>query len=132
MLGIATIYQQNDQLGQAAGYLEKALEVINFGAPEPGVCPAELISEEAGCRRTLLCRNRYFTTERVELAPGAKFDGHCDGTSLEIWGVVDGSATAAGLQLHAVQFTLLPAVLGGFAVIAAGRATLLRSYVERD
>ncbi len=27
LLGIATIYQQNDQLGQAAGYLEKALEV---------------------------------------------------------------------------------------------------------
>jgi len=113
-------------------HLDKALDVINFGAPEPGVCPTELISEEAGCRRTLLCRNRYFTTERVDLAPGARFDGHCDGFSLEIWGVLDGRATVAGVRLQAVRFTLLPAVLGGFAVTAAGGATLLRSYVERD
>ncbi len=96
----------------------RRLEVINFGAPEPGVCPAELISEEAGCRRTLLCRNRYFTTgaSSWRLARNSTATATA---SLEIWGVVDGSATAAGLQLHAVQFTLLPAVLGGFAVIAA-------------
>lgn len=113
-------------------HLEKALDVIGFGAAEPGVCPAQPISDEDGCRRLLLCRNRYFTTERVELAWGARFEGCCDGTTMEIWGVLDGRAEVAGLRLPAVRFTLLPAALGGFSVTAAGGATLLRSYVECD
>ncbi|MFZ1404074.1 MAG: hypothetical protein WAW03_13360, partial [Anaerolineae bacterium] len=65
----------------------------------------------------------------VIMAPGASFDGVCDGESLEIWGVLAGQAIIAGLPLAAVRFTLLPAALGAFTVRASTPATLLRTYV---
>ena len=111
-------------------HVEKALDVIDFDNVEPGVCPPEPITSEGGCRRELLCRNRYFTAERVELDPGARYLGNCDGSTMEIWGVLSGRADVAGVQLEAVRFVLLPAILGEFAVTSAAGATLLRSFTE--
>lgn len=111
-------------------HVDKALDVIDFAAVEIDVCPPLPLSDADGCRRGLLCRNRYFTTERVELAPGASFSGRCDGSTLEIWGVVSGAAIVAGEDLAAVRFVLLPAALGPFTVSAPAGATLLRTYVE--
>ena len=110
-------------------HVEKALEVIDFGRVEPAVGQPQLLAEAQGVQRWELCRNRYFVTERVVMAPGASFDGVCDGESLEIWGVLAGQATVAGLALAAVRFTLLPAALGAFEVRAITPATLLRTYV---
>ena len=115
-------------------HIDKALDVIDFGAVEPEVCPPEVLSSGDGCTRSLLCRNRYFVTERVDLAPGAGFRGECNGGTLEMWGVIDGEATVAGeglepVRLAAVRFALLPAAMGRFSVETRRGATLLRSYV---
>ena len=111
-------------------HVDKALDVINFAQVEPAIGPPRPMDERDGVRRLLLCRNRYFTTERVELEPGAAYTGACDGRTLEIWGVIAGQAEVAGLPLSAVQFTLLPAALGPFRVASAGGAVCLRCYVE--
>ncbi len=115
-------------------HVDKALDVIDFDQVEPTLCPAELVADTGAVRRWRLCRNRYFTTERVELAPGASLDGRCNGESLEIWGVISGAAEvsggAASVDLAAVQFALLPAALGAFTVAAPAGAVCLRTYVE--
>lgn len=111
-------------------HVDQGLDVINFAQVEPTLSAPQLVDEHAGVRRLLLCRNRYFTTERVELAPGAAYDGACDGRTLEIWGVIDGQVALAGLPLAAVQFALLPAALGPFRVVANQGAVCLRCYVE--
>ncbi len=110
-------------------HIDKALDVIDFGAVEPVVCPAEPVAEADGCRRTRLCHNRYFATERVEMDAGGVYRGACDGSTLEIWGLIDGSASVAGEPLETVRFVLLPAALGPFKVSSPGGATLLRTYV---
>ncbi|UCG26043.1 MAG: class I mannose-6-phosphate isomerase [Chloroflexota bacterium] len=111
-------------------HVEKALDVINFQQVEPGVSPAALVAEEGGISRYLLCKNRYFVTERVELAKGSTFQGNCNGDSLEIWGVLEGNVQIGDLSLDAIRFTLLPAALGEFEVTASLDSVLLRTYVE--
>ncbi len=110
-------------------HIDKALDVINFDQVEPTICPPTTISNENGIQRALLCQNEYFVTERVIMQAGATFNGNCNGDTFEIWGVLSGDVTVNELQLSAVQFTLLPAVLGDFAVTAVANSTLLRTYV---
>ncbi|MBN1122292.1 MAG: class I mannose-6-phosphate isomerase [Anaerolineae bacterium] len=109
-------------------HVDQALDVINFAQVEPELCPPELLSEAGGISRWLLCQNEYFTVERITLKPGAVFVGNCAGDSLEIWGVIDGSAAVNDLSINAVQFTLLPATLGVFTVRSEEGATLLRTH----
>jgi len=113
-------------------HIDKALDVINFEQVEPEVAAPKLIEDCSGIRRSLLCRNQYFVTERVEMAVGSVFEGHCNGDSLEIWGVLQGAVQLNDLSLDAVQFALLPAAMGEFKVIADDTAMLLRTYVETD
>lgn len=110
-------------------HVDKALAVIDFERVEPTVGQARLLDTANGVQRWELCRNRYFVTERVLMAPGAVFNGLCNGDSLEIWGALAGQVSLNELQLPAVRFCLLPAALGPFRVRAAGPATLLRTYV---
>jgi len=110
-------------------HVDKALDVINFAQVEPSLCPPTPISHEGNVRRSLLCKNEYFVTERVEIAAGADFTSECTGDSLEIWGLLKGQVTINEIDLKPVQFTLLPAALGEFAVTAVTPATLLRTYV---
>lgn len=110
-------------------HVDRALDVINYeqvglSLPEAQVCDA---GEGWSCE--LLCRNRYFTTERVRMDAGARYEGECDGSTLEIWGVIEGAAEVAGEGLAAVQFVLLPAGMGAFSVRSRGACTLLRTYV---
>jgi mannose-6-phosphate isomerase len=111
-------------------HVDKALHVIDFQRVEPQIVPPALLAEEPGLRRELLCRNRYFTTERVTLAAGAQFRGACTGATLEIWGVLEGQAMVNELTLDAVRFCLLPAALGEYVVTARTAATLLRTYAD--
>lgn len=111
-------------------HIDKALDVVDFNRVEPVLQPAHLIEERRGVRRFLLCRNRYFTTERVEFAAASAFEGACDGRSLEIWGAIDGAVSLGEVALSAVQFTLLPAAMGPFRVDAGKAAVCLRTYVE--
>jgi len=111
-------------------HADKALEVINFDQVEPGLTPPLPLVTSGPVRRWMLCRNKYFSTERIDMDPGAEFSGRCNGDSLEIWGAIEGEAEVGSLPLKAVRFVLLPAALGAFTIRANTRATLLRTYVE--
>ncbi len=115
-------------------HIEKAMQTTNFAQVAPTLCPAELIANEAGVSRFELCRNNYFVTERVEMTAGSSFESECDGSSLEVWGLLEGSVSietvaGEGVQLEPVQFTLLPAALGTYKVKTTEASVLLRSYV---
>lgn len=110
-------------------HIDKALDVIDFQQVEPQLRSPELTSETGGVRRELLCANRYFVTERVTMPAGATFSGMLDGQTLEIWGVLTGEVRVNDVELKAIQFCLLPAALGNYAVTAESPATLLRTYV---
>lgn len=114
-------------------HIKQALDVINFEQIEPELCVPKIFEDTKNLKRSLLCKNKYFTVERVELSRGREFAGVCTGETFEIWGVINGCAeivTSESLSLSAVKFVLLPAVLGEFKVEAASDAVLLRVYVE--
>jgi mannose-6-phosphate isomerase len=111
-------------------HVNRALDVVNFEQIEPELPEPVLIADEAGIRRALLCRNRYFSTERVTMQAGASYRGDCDGDSLEIWGVLEGQIRIQDLAVTAVRFILLPAVLGPFTIEAQTRTTLLRTTID--
>ncbi len=110
-------------------HVDKALDVINFDHIRPKIGQITLLAEHEGFRQERLCRHRVFTTERFFLASGIEFIGHCNGASLEIWGLLEGAAEIGGLDLEALTFTLLPASMGEFMVRAESDAVLLRTFV---
>jgi len=114
-------------------HIDRALDVIDFSRAATGPVPPQNLTETDALRRQLLVRRPQFTTERLIMAPGATYSGRCDGSTFEIWGCVEGACrvTWAGtpVDLTAVQFVLLPAALGAFAVSAEGPSTLLRIYI---
>ncbi len=114
-------------------HVKQALEVTNFDQIEPKLSAPKIIENVPGLKRSLLCKNKYFTVERVELSQGSEFTGACTGETFEIWGVIDGTAEIVCteiLRMSAVKFALLPAVLGDFKIKAASDTVLLRAYVE--
>lgn len=113
-------------------HIDSALDVINFEQVEPTLESPEAIAGENGVERQELCRNQYFVTERVKIEAGTKFEGECDGRTLEIWGILEGEAQVNEVSIAAVQFVLLPAALGPFTVAAHVDSTLLRTYVPEN
>jgi mannose-6-phosphate isomerase len=111
-------------------HVKQALDVINFDMIEPQLPTPEIIRDSGGIQRSLLCRNPYFTTERVKLKPGAEFVGDLNGDTLEIWGVIEGQVVVNEIEIAATHFTLLPAALGPYRVTTANGAICLRAYVE--
>jgi mannose-6-phosphate isomerase len=111
-------------------HVRQALDVINFELIEPSLPKLRVVFDSDGIKRSLLCQNQYFTTERVNLAPGAEFTGELNGDTLEIWGIIEGQVAVNEVEMKATKFTLLPAALGSYRVITASGATCLRTYVE--
>ncbi len=111
-------------------HIAKALEVIDFTIIKPEKAVPQVLYDDGLVRRSALCSNPYFTTERVELADGATYEGECNGETLEIWGIVDGIVAVNNIQMEAVKFVLLPATLGQFFVEAACDSILLRTFVS--
>ena len=109
-------------------HVDKALDVVDLNVVAPEVKVAQVVEERQGFRRAVMCRNDYFVAERIDLEAGSVLYGTCDGDSLEIWGAIDGQVEINNVDLPAVRFALLPAVLGDYAVRALSRATLLRVY----
>ena len=109
-------------------HIDKALDVINFDQIEPSLLPPILLSDSDGIRVSSLCTNPYFRTEKVEMDAGATYRGFCLGSTMEIWGAVEGQITINNLPLNPVQFTLLPAAMGEFEIKAKTDAILLRVY----
>ncbi len=115
-------------------HIDKALEVINFELVEPGPFSPRLLEEGQGFRRELITTCPYFNVERITFErAGASFKGQCEGSTFEIWGTMTGLGRVvwAGqpLELPAVRFTLLPAVLGQFEIEVTEPSVLLRTYV---
>lgn len=110
-------------------HVEKAVDVIHFDQVGLSLPAPEILEKSASCQSERLCRNEYFTTDRYVMEPGATFSGECDGSTLEIWGVLSGKVEIAGCHLEGVKFLLLPAALGPFEVRASEQATLLRTFV---
>ncbi len=107
---------------------ELAVKVSRFDQIGLRIMPPQVIEEQGGMKREKLCVNSTFTTERIYLEPGAVFEGDCDGSTLEIWGVLEGRADVAGISLDSVRFTLLPAALGPYTIKTTDGAVLLRAY----
>ena len=107
---------------------EQAVAVSRFDQVNLTLLPPQVVEEQGGLKREKLCINSTFTTERIYLEPGAVFEGNCDGSTLEIWGVLEGLADVAGITLDPVQFALLPAALGAYQIQTSEGAVLLRAY----
>ncbi|MBP7998539.1 MAG: class I mannose-6-phosphate isomerase [Chloroflexi bacterium] len=114
-------------------HVDKALQVINFEQVEPVLTRPQTHPFAFGIHKATLCHNDYFITEQIDMAPNTTYTGHCDGSSLEIWGTLTGTATITGneqsINLPAIQFTLLPAHLGTFTITVAQPTSLLRTYL---
>ena len=108
------------------------MDVINFDMVEPDLRPIILLEETEHISRSLLCSNQYFDTELVKIRPGGRLGGYLNGDTLEIWGVIAGDIYVDDIHLHTVQFTLLPAALGEYHIMAPEGATCLRTYVARS
>lgn len=110
-------------------HIDRALEVINYDQVSYGLSKAEIIEDTLDYLREGLCHNQYFTTERLSFKHGGKYSGSCDGSTMEIWGVLEGEVEIAGSMIRGVKFVLLPASMGAFTVVAQSDSVLLRAYV---
>jgi mannose-6-phosphate isomerase len=114
-------------------HVDKAMDVINFDLVEPGPFPPQLVEESSGLRRELITASPYFNVEKITLTENSSFEGLCDGSTFEIWGIISGRGSIGWsgepVELEAVRFALLPAALGNFEIDAATPATFLRAYV---
>jgi mannose-6-phosphate isomerase len=109
-------------------HIDQALDVINYDQVALSLTEPEIIDSNMDFVRQRLCQNPTFTTERFLMQPGGIYTGLCDGSSLEIWGLLQGEASVAGQPLSAVQYVLLPARMGPFEVHASDCAVLLRVF----
>ena len=128
------VYDWNrvDDDGQPrALHVDQALDVINYAQVKSNLPEAKIIEETHQLKRERLCQNPYFTTERIIAKQELAFSGCCDGSSLEIWGLISGEAHIAGFALQHVQFCLLPAAMGNFSLQAQPETVLLRVYTAK-
>jgi mannose-6-phosphate isomerase len=115
-------------------HVDRAMDVINFEQVEPGVYVPELLEEGKLFRHESITACPYFNVERITFdGENGTFNGQCNGSTFEIWGAISGHSrvnwTGQPLDLPAIRFALLPAVLGEFKIEATTPATLLRVYV---
>lgn len=110
-------------------HVKQALDVLDFDLTEPTVLtPQPLECQSAACEEIGHCD--YFRTERVKASSGSLINGVCDGTTFEIWAVLEGEATLqwsdGSINCKAVEWVLLPAVLGEYQIEVEAESVLLR------
>ncbi len=110
-------------------HVRQALDVLDFSIIEPTAYRPQPITEN-GIRRELIGECAYFRTERIYMPAGSDYGGDCNGETFEIWGVLEGSAEVGSqggdVELNAVDWTVLPAALGDYAIHAETDSVLLR------
>lgn len=111
-------------------HIDKALDVINFDQVGSSLSKPEPKNCGDGWSVEGLCQNKYFTTDRYQMEDGAVVNGLCNGTTLEIWGILSGSVEINNQRIEPVTFVLLPAAMGEYKIKANKTSTLLRTYVE--
>ena len=113
-------------------HIDRALEVIDWDVVAPSALAPEILHAGDGMTHYRLSDCQCFVTEKVEIEPGAAFCTRCDGSTFEIWGLIEGSGSiewdGGSLELGAVRFALLPAALGDAAFCADEQSTLLRCF----
>jgi len=110
-------------------HVERALDVLDFAQVGLTLDEPQVIQRGEDWIYERLCQNDYFTTDRYLMRKGARYSGVCDGTTLEIWGVLSGKVQIAGEKMQGVRFVLLPAAMGSFTIETQQDAVLLRTYV---
>ncbi len=114
-------------------HLEKALEVTNFDLVGAKPVVPEVLLSEVGLKIELLATCPYFQTERITMKAGGAFFGIADGSTFEIFGVLDGRLRiewdGAPVTLAAVDWVLIPADLGEFQLVAESSVQILRVFV---
>jgi mannose-6-phosphate isomerase len=114
-------------------HIAQSLDVLDFGLVAPQPAQPKVMLDDEGFKVEQLAQCPYFETERLTMPQDYEFFGLCDGTTFELWAVIQGKATiysdAEPLALSAVQWALLPAELGEFQVQADEDAVLLRVFV---
>ena len=115
-------------------HIGRAMEVIDFGEPGPGIVEPRTVEAGPGVRREVIAECDKFVVERLAVRAGAEFGMVLGGETFEAWGVVEGEAAFAGpgsppVGVGGVGFTLLPATMGPCSVRAVADSVLLRSYL---
>lgn len=114
-------------------HVDKALDVINFDMEEPSAARRKLLETNSELERVELARSPHFIVEEIKLARDARYRDICDGSSLEIWGCIEGRCAVewngAPVNFERVRFVLLPAALGDFTISAKQDSRLLRVYL---
>ena len=115
-------------------HVERALEVIDFARPGPGIVASRVAEAGGGVRREVVAECDRFVVERVILREGAAFETILDGETFEAWGVVSGRVSFRAekpppLEVAAVRFALLPAAMGWCGIRAVADSVLLRAYL---
>ncbi|MCL4858225.1 MAG: class I mannose-6-phosphate isomerase [Caldilineaceae bacterium] len=111
-------------------HVQQALDVLDFTQIMPTVLAPTYLVKDAMLSVEQIGVCPYFETERIALPAGGSFFGFCDGSTFEIWAVLNGAATVdwagGALTLTGVSWALLPAALGEYQVTAAEQSVLLR------
>jgi mannose-6-phosphate isomerase len=117
-------------------HIRQAMDVVNFEQVEPALTPPVPLQSAGSIDRELLCENEYFTVERWYFDKDSSYLGSCDGSTMEIWGIINGQISIEGgagvIELRPVKFSLLPAALGSFSIKASQKSILLRTYVKQS
>ncbi|NLN70857.1 MAG: class I mannose-6-phosphate isomerase [Chloroflexi bacterium] len=120
-----------DNQGRArALHVDRALDVLNFQQVNEQLPISKTIEDSPQLLRETLCLNAYFVVERLTFKQAAKYQGFCDGTTMEIWGVIQGCAEIHRDKMARVKFCLLPAGLGEFTFQVKENSQLLRIYTK--
>jgi mannose-6-phosphate isomerase len=125
-------YGRVDDKGQPRElHIEKALEVMKFGAPAPSkVIPLQLPGQP-GATKTLLSACSYFAAERWELRATTQTQSTIE--NFEIFVILDGTGSihwqGAPLPYRRGDCWFIPATLGEFSFQPEQRTAAIRTFV---
>ncbi|HOE70950.1 MAG TPA: class I mannose-6-phosphate isomerase [Brevefilum sp.] len=118
----------DDQENVRTLHIDKALDVINFQQVNEPLSLPKVIEKDPHYLLETLCHNPYFTVERFSFGQTSEYSGRCNGSTMEIWGVIQGCAVINGEMMDTVTFCLLPACLGEFCFQVKPGTQMLRVY----
>jgi mannose-6-phosphate isomerase len=112
-------------------HIEKAIEVMKFGAPAPRkVIPLQLPGQQ-NVSKTLLAACSYFAAERWELRATVQTQSTIE--NFEIFVMLEGTGyihwPGAPLAYHRGQCWFIPAALGKFSIQPERQTAVIRTYV---
>lgn len=122
--------RKNDEGHLRPLHIAKALDVINFDQIGARLSDPVTIEQTDNWSIKELCKNQYFTSEQITVKNHSFYTGYCNGTTLEIWGVLKGNVKIDRYRVEGIKFFLLPANLGEFTLEIAENSVLLRTYTS--